>query len=385
MKDIHQHKFIICGGDGLNPLGIIRSLGEEGIHPYLILKRDKKKKSVISASKYIEQIYYANAEEDVIDILIKVFGDEANKPFVFLTDEGNAELLDQHYDIIKNKFFFFDMGRKGRLTQLTDKSTQCQMAKECGFLVPKYEVIIKGDLPTTLHYPVITKTLSPNEGQWKKDMHICNNEEELKAAFDKIEAPRLIVEEYISGDYEFDLKGISIGGGKDICFTYSKVWNSKDEVFSSFMRFEPCDNILLMNNIKALMQAANYSGIFDIEFIHTPAGELYFLEVNWRTGMYNYNHTMNGFNIPYLWAQFTLSGNIDTTLITPQKDNYTSLDELAAFSVCLRKPKLLVEWLRLLKVSDCLYYYNREDRKPCHIAWSNFFKRKIQALKRFFF
>ena len=103
MKDIHQHKFIICGGDGLNPLGIIRSLGEEGIHPYLILKRDKKKKSVISASKYIEQIYYANAEEDVIDILIKVFGDEANKPFVFLTGEGNAESLDQHYDIINNR------------------------------------------------------------------------------------------------------------------------------------------------------------------------------------------------------------------------------------------------------------------------------------------
>lgn len=384
MANLRDHKFIICGGDGLNPLGIVRSLGKEGIHSYVISKKLKSGRPLIATSRFVTEVLYAESEEGVIDVLVNVFGRESNKPFVFLTDEGHAELLDRRYQDIKGKFYFFDAGRKGRLTELIDKSVQCQLASSCGFAVPKFEVLEKGSLPVALDYPVITKTVSPNEGQWKKDMFVCHDESDLLDAFEKIEASRLIIEEYIEGIHEYDLKGISIDGGREVCFTYGKVWNSKTDPFSSIMHFEPCEDAVLKERIQALMKKADYSGIFDIEFIQDASGKLFFLEVNWRTGMYNYNHTVNGFNIPYLWAKFSLAGHIDTSSLVPQYGSYTSFDELVAFSACLRKPKLFGAWIRALWRSDILFYYDRNDLKPCFFAWFNFIRRKIQlSINRF--
>ena len=134
--------------------------------------------------------------------------------------------------------FFFNAGRKGRLTELTNKSVQCQLAESCGFTVPKYEVLEKGHLPVSLKYPVITKTLSPNEGRWKKDMFVCYDEQTLKTAYSQIEAQRLILEEYVEGSCEYDLKGISIDGGREVCFTYAKVWMSSKEPFGTIMHYE---------------------------------------------------------------------------------------------------------------------------------------------------
>ena len=382
MYDIRNHKFIICGGDGLNPLGIIRSLGEEGLNPYIISKRLISNRPIIAASKYIKQVIYTESDEGVIDTLIKVFGNETYKPFVFLTDEGHSELLDCRYDEVKDKFYFYDTGRKGRLTELTDKSVQCQLADSCGLLVPKHEVLDKGSFPTGLKYPVITKTLSPNEGRWKKDMYICYDECALRTAYSQIEASRLIVEEYIEGIFEYDLKGISIDGGREVCFTYAKIWNSNKSPFKTIMYYEHCDNTTLMHQIQIMMRQANYSGIFDIEFIQNTAGDLFFLEVNWRTGMYNYNHTVNGFNIPYLWALFSVYGHIDTSYIKPKYDKYTSFDELTAFASCLRTPKLFGAWIRTLKSSNVLFYYDSKDPKPCVLAWWYFLKRKIIHLFR---
>ncbi len=380
MDDIFNHKFIICGGDGLNPLGIIRSLGEVGIHPYVISNKSQRTRPIIARSRYIEQVFYAESDNGEIDLLINVFGNEPQKPFVFITDEWHSELLDRRYDEINGRFYFFNAGYEGRLIELTDKSVQCQLASSCGLTVPRYEVVIKGQLPTTLNYPVISKTLSPNEGQWKKDMRICNNKQALITAYTQIEASRLILEEYVEGIHEYDLKGISIDGGREVCFTYAKLWNSKTEPFGTIMHYEPCKDTLLMDMVKAMMRQADYSGIFDIEFIRDKAGNLYFLEVNWRTGMYNFNHTENGFNIPYLWALFSLSEHIDVSVIRPNKDNYTSFDEIAAFSDCLRNPKLFGAWIRALKESDYLFYFDRKDMKPCVAAWLSFFRRKIQLL-----
>ena len=36
-KELLKHKFIVFGGDHYNPLGIVRSLGEAGVKPIVIL------------------------------------------------------------------------------------------------------------------------------------------------------------------------------------------------------------------------------------------------------------------------------------------------------------------------------------------------------------
>lgn len=383
MNDNEQNrKYIIFGGDGLNPLGIIRSLGEIGLKSDIICFKESAHLPTIEKSKYVDKAYYGCTSEDMLNILIENYGNEILKPVVFFTDEGNEACFDSHYGELKDRFICYNAGVENGINLLLRKDVQCKIAMECGIRVPKYEVLKTGVLPTKVPYPVITKTLTSNDGRWKKDMIICRNEDELKAAYSEIQAKQIMVEEYIEGPYEVDLKGFSIRGGEQIYFTSLKRWNYKDKEHKWLMYFEPCQDEELKAKLSNLILKANYSGIFDAEFIQDNNGELVFLEVNWRTGMYNYNHTCEGINLPYLWAKSTVYDQIDDKAIVPKQESYTAMDEISAFADVLRHPLLIIAWLKAIKKADILYYYNKNDIKPCMTAWIRFFKRKMNNLFR---
>ena len=69
---IYKHKFIVFAIDHFNSLGIIRSLGEKGINPIVVLYGEKSK--LVQKSKYVSRIdsnlaYHAkNVISDLFDI-----------------------------------------------------------------------------------------------------------------------------------------------------------------------------------------------------------------------------------------------------------------------------------------------------------------------------
>ena len=379
MEQIEQNrKYIIFGGDGINPLGIVRSLGEIGIKTDIIRYVESEHFATVEKSKYVNKAYYGTTSEELLDILLENYGNESLKPVVFFTDERNEAFFDSQYNTLKEKFIFYNAGVENGINNLLRKDVQCELAEKCGIKVPRYEVLDTGVLPTTVPYPVITKTLTSNDGRWKKDMMICHNEDELKAAYKEIQAKQIMVEEFVEGTNEVDLKGFSIRGGEQIYFTALKKWKYKDQGHKWLMYFEPCRDDELKNKLTDLIRKANYSGIFDAEFIQAHNGDLVFLEVNWRTGMFNYNHSVEGVNLPFLWTKSTIDGRIDEKNILPSQEPYTTMDEIGTFADVLRHPNLFIKWLFALKKADILYYYNKRDQKPCSIAWGRFFKRKIR-------
>lgn len=382
MNNLLEHKFIIFGGDGINALGVVRSLGEKGINSYVIRLHPTEHIPPIETSKYVIRTWLAKSPEEVLQILLENFSNEVEKPILFFTDELHTEVFDKHYEELKDRFISYNAGKSGALIVLLNKAYQCQLAEECGIKVPKYEIVKKGELPKNVPYPIITKTITSNEGRWKRDMIVCQNQEELKEAYKDIEADRLQIEEYIDSTNEVDLKGFSILGGKQIFFTHLKRWHYKDPSKGHFMYFEPCKDEVFKAKIAQLIKKANYSGIFDAEFIQDKQGNLYFLEVNWRTGMYNYNHTYEGVNLPYLWAKSTLEGRIKEDEIHVKDVNYTTLCELTSFGDALRRPKQIPNWIQEIRKADVLYYYNKEDKYPCLVAWCKFFHRKVRNILR---
>lgn len=379
MTDLYKdRKYIIFFADGLNPLGVIRSLGQKGIKTDVIID---KFAPIIDTSKYIGRVFFAESNEDAYKILTENYRNEVLKPVLFFTYEGNSNFCDELYDELKDKYIFYNAGKKGELTRLSNKEVQCQLAKECGIKVPLYEILHKGDLPKQVPYPVITKTLTSTESGWKKDMIVCQNEQELLQAYTEILADDIMVEEYIDAPNEFDLKGFSINGGEQIYFTYQKTWKYKDPAKRWLMYFEPCYNEDIKEQLTAMIRKAKYSGIFDAEFMQKENGELVFLEVNWRTGMFNYNHTFAGVNLPYLWAKSTIDGKIDFDNIKPTISSYTAFDEMS-FSDVLRHPSCALLWFKTLKQADVLFYYHLDDKKPCWIAWKHFFCRKVTNIIR---
>lgn len=306
-KELKKHKFIVIGGDAVNALGVIRSLGEVGIKTHILGEWEPNHNAALSKSKYVESVNVVQNNDEIYQVLIEKYGHEEYKPFVFFTWEGHETFFDSHYDELKDKFFFYNAGSQGALNQLLNKTYQCELAAQSGIRVPRYTVVTKGTLNHGIAYPIITKTVSSYIPSWKHDMVVCHNEHELVEAYQKIEAESVIIEEFIEGVCEVDLKGFSINDGQDIFFTHLKIWKKKEDNTTNLMYFEPCKDENFKHNLVRMIQKAKYNGIFDAEFIQDKAGNLFFLEVNWRTGMYNYNHTLEGINLPYLWANQLLT------------------------------------------------------------------------------
>ena len=155
-REIKKHKHILVCGDNTNSLNILRSLGEKGICPITIVQEEGHIQ-LLRNSKYIGEVIYVYGFEEAVTKVLE-FADISCPPFVYLTDDNHLQIIDANYDSLKGKFYFFNAGSQGRLTQFLDKEQQCVLAEQCGFRVPKFEEVDRGQLPTKLTYPVITKT-----------------------------------------------------------------------------------------------------------------------------------------------------------------------------------------------------------------------------------
>lgn len=373
----YSHKHIILCSDGVNGLGLARSLGEAGLMPILV--SDIKSEHLVDYSKYISKIHYINSDKEIIDLLINEYGVDEYKPFLYVGDDYHASLLDRNYDLLIDKFFFFNAGSQGALTNLLNKNVQLELAQLCDIRIPKKDVVKKGILPRTIFYPVITKTLFSTMGKWKGDSYICKNEQELKDAYSVIEATDLVIEEFLDKKNELEINGFAINNGEDIYISYDKLYfRLGEKSFGHYMFYKQNQDDVLLDKIKKLMKKAKFNGMFDVEILVDANDNLYFMEVNWRSWMSNYAHTQFGVNIPYLWAKSTLNGCIDSSSIHQTTKYFTALNEIGDFLASVRTGKItFFQWLKELWQADSLYYFNRRDIKPMFVGWWHLFKRRV--------
>jgi DUF1009 family protein len=64
-----NNKVVIIGGNHQNPLGVIESMGQKGLNPYVIVLSNLKRSFVLK-SKYIEQGWICPTDDNVIRCLI---------------------------------------------------------------------------------------------------------------------------------------------------------------------------------------------------------------------------------------------------------------------------------------------------------------------------
>ena len=89
---------IVFGIEHYNPLGIIRSLGEQGIHPVFIAIPGRA--DVASASKYVEKCHRVKDYVEGCQLLLEEYGDfpADNLPIVITSDDEQVGYMDEHYD-----------------------------------------------------------------------------------------------------------------------------------------------------------------------------------------------------------------------------------------------------------------------------------------------
>lgn len=381
MKDIKQHKHIVVSGDTGNALGVIRSIAEGGIDPILIYLVEENHLPCLIKSKYLTVVHRVHSYEEAIDLLIAKYGNETENPFVYTCDDSVESIIDNRYDELKDKFYFFNAGEKGRINKLMNKHEICLVAEQCGCRIPKQEIVDTGVLPKTLRYPVITKTLMSIMGAWKDDVYICNNESELQEAYTKIQSPKLLLQEYICKKNELAVEGFSIDGGREVYIPYKVSYlRASEEGYGHYMYFEPFADKELLAQLKAIIKECQYTGCFEIEFLVDQEDKLWFLEVNFRYSFWNYAITFGGLNYPLAWAQSVLDNHITEPVDGALKPNFTALNEPGDYGQSVARKRIsLWKWLKDVHNADMLYFWHPKDMKP---AWSFWYYKFLRLFKK---
>ena len=299
---------------------------------------------------------------------------------MYTCDDSIQTIVDEQYDDLHNKFYLFNAGEKGRINYLMDKHVICKLAEECGCKIPKQEVVDTGILPSSLCYPVMTKTLKSTMGLWKEDSYICNNEDELKAAYSKIQSPKLLIEEYLNKQNEFSLQGYSCNSGKEVYIPYKITYlRSSVSSYGHYMKVETFTDECLYLQVKRIIETARYEGCFEVEFLIDQEDRILFLEVNFRFSFWNYALTFGGINYPIKWAESMLINHIVYPSKETIKQHFTALNEPGDFGQSVATGKIsLFQWLKDIRHADMLFFYNSKDSLPAWSFWWNKIFRKIR-------
>lgn len=359
----HNHPVVVFATEHYNTLGLIRSLGEAGMEPDYIAVRGKAE--VASTSRYIHQCHYVESIDEGYQMLLKEYGERPEKPIVLCMEDKVLGVMDEHYDELCGRFIMFSSGERGRTLTYMDKFKILELAKKHGLNTLDTVVVDRGEIPSELLYPVITKSISPTVGGWKSDVHICENQEELKAAYDHVSSPQVVIQRYIDKKNEYCLDGISFQKGKRVFIPIESTYNYLIKgYYSPYMTVKPFVDGEMKQALDGMFAEIGFEGIYSVEFLIDQDDKYYFSEINFRHSTWGYASTVAGMNLPELWVKGMLEGEIPAGS-KKTFEPFTAMVEPIDFQKRVIERNMdWKEWIGELINCKCLFYFNLADMEP---------------------
>ncbi len=366
INKVKNHEIIIFAMDHYNPLGLVRSFGEEGI--YSIVVAQKSRIDISRYSKYTKEYIAVENTQEGYDWLMSRYKetDFENRPFLLTCDDRTIEFLDNRYEEWKNRFIGFSGCKQGVITNYMDKYVILEAAKRHGLKVLDTITVDKGEIPKNIEYPIITKSISPVVGGWKSDVFICYSENELRAAYEKIRAPKVIIQKYIEKKNEYCLDGFCARNGEIMFTSIETTYNYLIKgYYSPYMTVKNFHNPEIKKPLEDLMKEVGFEGIYSIEFLIDQDDQMYFSEINFRNSTWSYASTCAGMNLPLLWAEAMLSGEEPVNAVKDIPDGFMAMVEPIDYAKRVKTGQITEgEWLKDFKEAKCGYYYSAEDPEP---------------------
>lgn len=365
LKELQNREFIVFAMDHYNVLGVVRSLGENGIYPIVIA--EKSKTDISSYSRYTKEYIRVGTVDDGYKVLLDRFGHcMDNFPFLITCDDRTIEFLDCHYDEWKDKFIGFNAGMSCIITKYMDKFEILKLAKKYGLNTLDTVCVDKGIIPENLEYPIITKSISPVVGGWKSDVHICHSEEELIIAYEKIKAPKVILQKFIDKKNEYCIDGFCADKGNIMFNAIESTYNYLiPGYYSPYMTVKNFSQPEIGAALASMMKEVGFEGIYSIEFLIDQDDNYFFSEINFRNSTWSYASTLAGMNLIILWAETMLTGALCRDMRKPIKDGFTAMVEPIDYGKRVSTGRAeWGEWLRDFREAKCTFYYNKDDIEP---------------------
>lgn len=360
---------IILGTNHNNTLGLVWSLGEAGHRVVLVLYSNGN--NYVSKSKYISKTYLIGKDDDVITLIKEISSGMDSKPVVFVSNDGDASLLNEHYEELID-YCYFEGGRPdGSINRYRDKDEGERLARECGFVIPQTVVISKPEelADVTLPYPLFIKGNNSVHGG-KAAMKKCDTPqvaEDFVKSLPQDYFP-LQVQEFIEKEYELMLLGCSLYGGKKVI---CPVANKKIRQYPKYVGLGAfSESVQVSGNpelehlaecVARYMKDTGYTGNFSVEFLYSQ-GKYYFLEANLRNDGTSYLSTASGFNLPDMVCRSFYTDDVTTEGMTFSHRNYMNV--MAEFHAMRDKEVSFFSWLKEFNRHTVYSHYNRNDKKP---------------------
>lgn len=375
---LKEHKCIVFGIEHYTCLGIVRSLGREGIYPDLIAVKGKVR--IASSSRYVAETVFVETVEEGYQVLLDKYGSYAETgklSVVYCSDDRTIGFLDLHYDEIKDKFILFNAGAQGRINAHMDKFNILACAKRHGLQILETTTCKRGEIPEGIKFPVITKSISPNVGGWKSDVHICHSEEELRQAYQQIKADKVLIQKYIEKKNELCLDGFSACGGKQFFISIATNYNYLiPGYYSPYMTVRNMDDDRLYCFLQKMFEDIGFEGVFSIEFLIDQNDQLYFSEINFRVSTWSWASTIAGMNLPVLWGEAMLSGKTGSCR-REIPEGFMAMVEPIDYGKRVDTGKITpAQWLDDFKDAAVTYYYDKDDPAPYYTMMENWERLK---------
>lgn len=372
---LREYTFILPCAEHYNPLGMVRSLGEVGIKPIVVVLRSDQK--ITSASKYIGKTHYVDTIEEGFNLIINNYKSDQKKAFILTSDDTTISFYDQKYDRLKDYFILYNAGVQGRITKFMDKREVCSIASKHGLISPQIYDYKKDKDIEKYKYPVFTKAENSLKFGWKSDAHICNDALELRKVLKSIEG-NPVIQQYIHKKNELCLDGFSWNRGKKIFIGIASNYKYVlPDRYSYYLNLFNNKDKELEKKIQAVMEDIQFEGIFSVEFLMDQNDNLYFLEINFRNSTWSYASTKLGMNLVTGWCEAMIHDEFEpeSKLI---KENTTAMVELSDYGVRVKTGEISrFNWVKDILTTDCTFFFNIRDLRP---FWEYILNRRKNKL-----
>jgi predicted ATP-grasp superfamily ATP-dependent carboligase len=308
-QSVLNSEWAVVVGAGLNALGIVRSLGRQGVR-VAVLARNLGAQAMRSryAVKRSTVDVYANLPERLLALADEIGG----KPVLFLTEEEAVRVVSEARERLLPRFHF-RLGDHPLMLELTHKEGVQSHTERHGLPIPPAVRLRSSDdlaLLQTLRYPCVLKPGMKYAGYGArfKKAYVVNSADEATSLFDEISPvlPDLIVQEWIAGGDDaiyFCLQYIG-GEGKAVAsFTGRKLraWPPQVGGTASCMAAPEADAELRAMT-ERFFTAVGFQGMGSMEYKRDDRDGLFYV-VEPTVGRSDFQQevaTLNGCNLPYL-------------------------------------------------------------------------------------
>lgn len=371
----------IVGGNHHNALGVIRSLGEKGIKPNVIIQCEESI-PYIGKSKYIHNSWIVKTDDEVIHILKQQGKLLTQKAVLIACSDNLSSLIDLHHNELNQWFLLPGSAEQGRITYLMDKEVMSDLAREVGFVVPpSVAVDIKTTKQINVTFPWIIKPLLSKNGQ-KSDIERIYSELEWKDYCKNHKIP-VQVQQLIDKDYEYQLIGLSLKGGEEVIIPgLSHVIRPAATTNTGFLHYVPLTKTYdaIVEKGKQFLKATGYSGLFSLEFLRGKDGKDYFMEINFRNDGNAICVTASGVNLPYIWYLYQAGGDYKGEISKSSVNQVYVMPEFADVRLVIQRNLALITWLKDIHRTDRFMEFDKHDKIPFFYLFKDFCERGIKKL-----